>query len=58
MTKKTYDLVQGCVNGGVTVVDAIVVYCVASAEVAAGIVAGLGALATIALQICSRFVKE
>ena len=58
MSKKTYSLVQGCVNGGVTIVDAIVVFCVENAQAAAGIVAGLGALATVALQICSKFVKE
>lgn len=56
MTKKTYELVVGIVNGVGIIADAIVVFCVA-APLSAAIVASIGIATTAVTEICSKFIK-
>lgn len=55
MSKKTFTLVQSCVNAAATVAAAIVAYCQPAYTVA--IISGIGVVATAINDVCAGFIK-
>ena len=58
MSKKTFNLISGIIGGVEAITVAIVTYCVADASTAAAVNACIVAVGTVAIECCSRFVKE